>query len=253
MPVGAPCTGFGTGRAQSAVGPFGEQLDAARRPARVARSTRSPSGLAASRADRVAVARSAGAARFGTRASAAVERVIVAGGAALERKLRPWPRPACRASRRPRSRASAQRDRLGADPAARRAAERRHAVLVADRVPPAPSSNAAAPATAPSTDFDILRLREIEARRHAGIARIAPIGLPSRLQLDLDAGAQDAPIARRAACDQRGSSERDVTRPRARRPARMQAACAQPTQWSRPTMQGNVRGWSQHADHGRCL
>ncbi len=38
--------------------------------------------------------------------------------------------------------------------------------------------------------FHIVGAGKIEGRRHAGIAGIAPIGLPARIELDLDAGAQ---------------------------------------------------------------
>jgi hypothetical protein len=37
--------------------------------------------------------------------------------------------------------------------------------------------------------IDIFRLREVKARRHAGIAGIAPICVPARLEADFDAGA----------------------------------------------------------------
>jgi len=39
---------------------------------------------------------------------------------------------------------------------------------------------------------EIVRARPIEARRHPGIARIAPIGVPSARELNLDAAAQRA-------------------------------------------------------------
>src|SRR5712671_1125984 len=44
--------------------------------------------------------------------------------------------------------------------------------------------------------FDIVRLGEIETRRHAGIAGRAPIGFPSRLQLERDTAEQHPTAAR---------------------------------------------------------
>ena len=44
--------------------------------------------------------------------------------------------------------------------------------------------------------LDIFRFGEIEARRHAGIAGRAPVGLPAGLQLEGDAAEQDRAAAR---------------------------------------------------------
>ena len=42
--------------------------------------------------------------------------------------------------------------------------------------------------------FHIAGAGEIERRRNSGIARIAPIGLPAGVELDLDTGAQKAGV-----------------------------------------------------------
>ncbi|MGY3294770.1 hypothetical protein ACVWWP_007837 [Bradyrhizobium sp. LM3.6] len=59
--------------------------------------------------------------------------------------------------------------------------------------------------------FDIVRLREIEARRNAGIARHAPIGFPAGLDLEGDTAEQDGAAARSREQPHRGMS---VTLPR---------------------------------------
>src|SRR6185503_4367876 len=50
--------------------------------------------------------------------------------------------------------------------------------------------------------LDVARLRKIEAWRNAGVARIAPVGLPARRNTHLDAGAQS-----RAALDTRARDQ----------------------------------------------
>src|SRR5665213_2096023 len=49
---------------------------------------------------------------------------------------------------------------------------------------------------------DIIRAGKVEARRDAGVARIAPISMPTWLELDLDTGAQALGVAFVGAGDQ---------------------------------------------------
>src|SRR6516162_3546965 len=54
--------------------------------------------------------------------------------------------------------------------------------------------------------LDVLRSRKVEARRHAGVAGIAPIGVPAALESDLDAGADGFARHRRAGDETHGEA-----------------------------------------------
>ena len=138
----------------------------------------------------------------------------------------------------------AQRDRLAGVLARPRAAGKRRRPCSRSSCRRRRREIAAAPGTSTVTRLDVVRRRRNRTRRHAGIAGIAPVGLPAGLEPDFDAGAERA-----AACFVAGLRG---NQPRGRAAGRRPRATHRPQLWARRRQADEGGNGGDTRTSGRC-